>query len=92
MKQTITDCLGQVIRELRIEAGFNQVEFSERSGFYQTYLSRIENGQANPTINAIEVIAETLGLNIFDLFDMAKNRLHSSTDALPKRLSRHKPA
>jgi len=30
-----------------------QVEFSEKCGFYQTYLSRIENGQANPTLNAL---------------------------------------
>jgi transcriptional regulator with XRE-family HTH domain len=47
----------------------SQVEFGERCGFYQTYLSRIENGQANPTLNAMEVIANALGLTIFDLFD-----------------------
>lgn len=50
----------------------SQVEFGERCGFYQTYLSRIENGNANPTLNAIEVIANSLGLSIFDLFDRVK--------------------
>jgi transcriptional regulator with XRE-family HTH domain len=34
-----------------------------------TYLSRIENGNANPTLNAIEVIANSLGLTVFELFD-----------------------
>lgn len=42
--------------------------FSEKCGFYQTYLSRIENGQANPTLNAIEVIAVGLGMTVFELF------------------------
>lgn len=51
----------------------SQVEFGEKCGFYQTYLSRIENGNANPTLNAIEVIANALGLTIFELFDKVKN-------------------
>ena len=50
----------------------SQVEFGEKCGFYQTYLSRIENGQANPTLNAIEVIANGLGMSIFDFFEHLK--------------------
>lgn len=49
--------------------GISQVEFGERCGFYQTYLSRIERGQANPTINAIEVIANGLGVTVFEMFE-----------------------
>jgi transcriptional regulator with XRE-family HTH domain len=50
----------------------SQVEFGEKCGFYQTYLSRIETGQANPTLNAIEVIANALGMTVFDLFEYVK--------------------
>jgi hypothetical protein len=32
-------------------------------------LSRIENGHANPSLNAMEVIATALGLSIFELWD-----------------------
>jgi transcriptional regulator with XRE-family HTH domain len=52
-----------------MELGMSQVEFGEKCGFYQTYLSRIENGHANPTLNAMEVIANALGVTVFDLFD-----------------------
>lgn len=52
----------------------SQVVFGEKCGFYQTYLSRIENGSANPTINAIEVIAKALNLSIFDLMDKVRLR------------------
>jgi len=57
------------VRQLRLEAGLTQVEFAEHCGFYQTYLSRIETGKANPTLNAMEVIANALGLSVFDLFE-----------------------
>ena len=50
----------------------SQVEFGERCGFYQTYLSRIENGHANPTLNALEVIANALGLTVFELFERVR--------------------
>lgn len=60
------------MRTLRTEAGLSQVEFGERCGFYQTYLSRIENGHANPTLNAIEVIANALGMTVFDSFDQMR--------------------
>lgn len=61
--------------------GLSQVEFGERCGFYQTYLSRIENGRANPSLNAMEVIANALGLTIFDLFDKIRSDTRSRSKA-----------
>jgi len=56
----------------RVEAGLSQTEFGERCGFYQTYLSRIENGQANPTLNAMDVIASALGMTIYELWEYVR--------------------
>ncbi len=67
--------LGACIRELRLQTGLSQVEFGERCGFYQTYLSRVERGLANPTINAIEVLANALGLTVFELFDRVREQV-----------------
>ena len=75
--QSLTRQLGLVIRDLRHEAGMSQTVFGEKCGFYQTYLSRIENGSANPTINAIEVMAKALNLSIFELMDRVKLRQDS---------------
>ncbi|NKI96406.1 helix-turn-helix transcriptional regulator [Rhizobacter sp. SG703] len=72
MKPSLSQQFGECVRTLRTEAGLSQVEFGERCGFYQTYLSRIENGHANPTLNAIEVIANALGMTVFDLFDQMR--------------------
>lgn len=74
MNHPLSVVFGLCVRALRQEQGWTQVTFSERCGFYQTYLSRIENGQANPTLNAMEVIASGLGLTIFQLFDYVRLR------------------
>lgn len=72
MTSKLSKQLGACIRELRLQTGQSQVVFGERCGFYQTYLSRVERGQANPTINAIEVVANALGLTVFELFDRVR--------------------
>lgn len=54
------------------------MKFGERCGFYQAYLSRLERGQANPTLNAMEVIANALGLTVYELWD-AVERLQAET-------------
>lgn len=74
MEKTLTQQFGSCVRTLRLASGMSQVVFGEKCGFYQTYLSRIETGQANPTLNAIEVIANTLGMSVFDLFDHIKQQ------------------
>lgn len=71
-KETLAQRFGRCIRQLRLESGLSQVEFGERCGFYQTYLSRLERGQANPTLNAMEVIANALGLTIYELWEQVR--------------------
>ena len=72
MKSQLSQQFGSCVRSLRLQAGLSQVEFGEKCGFYQTYLSRIENGQANPTLNAMEVVANALDLTVFELLEKVK--------------------
>ncbi|MHC8337572.1 helix-turn-helix domain-containing protein [Pseudomonas sp. HLT2-19-2] len=60
---------GHRVRELRIATGMNQEAFADRCGFARTYMSRIETGGANPSINAIKVLADALGVSISVLFE-----------------------
>ena len=76
MQPNLSTRFGRVVRALRNEAGMSQVVFAERCGFYQTYLSRIETGQANPSLNAIEVISSSLGITVFELFELIKTYSH----------------
>lgn len=74
MKKSLALRVGTTVRRLRLEMGMSQVVFSERCGFYQTYLSRLERGQANPTLNALEVIALAFNLSVFEFFDQVRQQ------------------
>lgn len=82
MKMTLAIRLGLCVRRLRLESGMSQVVFGERCGFYQTYLSRLERGLANPTLNALEVISSAFGLTVFQLFEQVQR-----TDSKGERIS-----
>lgn len=60
---------GTRIRELRVAMNVSQEAFADKCGFARTYMSRIETGGANPSINAIKVLADALGVSISDLFE-----------------------
>lgn len=59
--------LGLRIKELRVEHGFTQEELSDRSGMFRTYMSRVESGQANPTLTMLYQIADAFGIDVRDL-------------------------
>ncbi|EPB8979391.1 helix-turn-helix domain-containing protein [Pseudomonas aeruginosa] len=58
---------GHRIRELRVRSGVTQEEFAERCGFARTYMSRIETGGANPSLDAIKVLADALQIPLSEL-------------------------
>lgn len=46
----------------------SQEAFADRCGFARSYMSRIERGGANPSLDAIETIADALGVEIVRFF------------------------
>lgn len=59
---------GLRIKELRQNAGFSQEAFADRCGFARSYMSRIERGGANPSLDAIEILAGALEIEVGQLF------------------------
>lgn len=55
-----TGCMKN-LRAIRISAGLSQVQLAEKAGVTQSLVSKIEKGQANPTLDVIEAIAGALG-------------------------------
>ena len=57
----------------RMETGITQQQLSEKTGINQSNLSRIENGNGNPSVSTLHRIASALGKNSrFPLFDWRK--------------------
>lgn len=70
-KTNIRQKLGARVRELRAATGMSQEAFADRCGFARSYMSRVERGGANPSIDALEVLAIALGVQVNDLFTEA---------------------
>lgn len=62
------------MRELRAATGLSQEAFADKCGFARSYMNRIERGGANPSLDAIQVLATALELDPKDLFDFEPGR------------------
>lgn len=54
--------LGQAVRARREKMGLSQREFSKQTGVHFTYVSNVESGQRNPSLDVIETLAEAFGV------------------------------
>ena len=60
--------LGMRIAYLRRKKNISQLELSVRSGVSKNYISDLENGRRNPTIEVLQKIANGLGVSLEKLF------------------------
>lgn len=61
---------GKAIRHLRSDLNISQEELAIRSGLHRTYISDIERGKRNISLENIEVIAKSLNISLSDLFSL----------------------
>jgi transcriptional regulator with XRE-family HTH domain len=47
----------------------SQEAFADRCGFARSYMSRIERGKGNPSLDAIETLASGLKVSVVKLFE-----------------------
>jgi transcriptional regulator with XRE-family HTH domain len=65
---SLIDALGQAIKTERRGRNISQEKLAARAGVHRTYLSDVERGIRNPSINTIEKLAQGLGIPVFSLF------------------------
>jgi transcriptional regulator with XRE-family HTH domain len=56
------------IRSIREKNGLTQAELARRVGVSRSYINKIENGEAKPSLALLERIASILGVSIKDFF------------------------
>jgi transcriptional regulator with XRE-family HTH domain len=59
---------GQRIHELRLKRGYSQEELSSVAGLNRTYLSDIERGEGNATLDVMSRLSSALGIELAQLF------------------------
>lgn len=61
--------LGNKIKQLRKVAGISQEVLGEMAGLDRTYISGIERGVRNPSLNNIEKLAKAFKIKVSELTD-----------------------
>lgn len=79
--------LGRRVRELRKSQDFSQEQLAERMGINEKYLSSIERGRENPTLDLLIKLADALNVELVDLFNwpwlsMTETRLRKQIAAI----------
>ena len=65
--KTIKSKFGEKIKEIRVEKGLSQEELASLCRLHRTYISDIERGGRNVSIENIEKIANALEINPSEL-------------------------
>ena len=68
MQMDILTRYGQAVRKIRLERGISQEELADRCGLHRTYISDIEFGKRNLSLENIERIAISLNKTLPEFF------------------------
>ena len=79
-EESLARRFGELVRRLRLERRLSQEEFSFRVGLHQTYVSSIERGERNVTIQTADRLAKALGTSLAGMFEELERQTVNSDD------------
>jgi transcriptional regulator with XRE-family HTH domain len=59
---------GKAVRQLRLDKHISQEDFADMCGLHRTYISDVELGKRNISLENIEKLSEAFGLSVSQLF------------------------
>ena len=65
---------GNAVRKRRAELQLSQEDFAEHAGLHRTYISDLERGRRNVSLENIEKLAKALHLSLSDLMERVSNQ------------------
>jgi len=72
--KTYRQALGAVVTQLRTGRTWSQETLAEKTGYSTTYVSGLEHGHRNPSLEMIQAIAQALGLRPSQLLAQAERK------------------
>jgi transcriptional regulator with XRE-family HTH domain len=79
--------LHERLRELRQERGQRLKDVSEIAGISIPYLSDLERGRTNPSLETLQTLAGAYGISVHDLLEPVEFYGEQTESALPKGLA-----
>ncbi|MDO6657432.1 helix-turn-helix domain-containing protein [Anaerobacillus sp. 1_MG-2023] len=66
---SIQEKFGSKVRYYRLFRKYSQEDLALKTGLHRTYISELERGQRNITLENINKLSKSLNIRIIDLFD-----------------------
>jgi len=76
--------IAENVRRLRRERGLSQEEIAELADFHRTYVSQLERCVTNISVDGLERLAITLGVDVLQLLAPIETSTLSSRNARPR--------
>jgi CheY-like chemotaxis protein/DNA-binding XRE family transcriptional regulator len=70
---------GAELRKRRKELGLSQEEFGERANLHRTYVSDVEAGKRNPSLQSMQRLASAVGASIGSVFNSVEGIVASAS-------------
>lgn len=67
MSQVFRRSVGQNVRTFRLRLKLTQEQLAEKAGLHWTYISGVERGRYNVSLDTLETLASALGRKPFEL-------------------------
>lgn len=67
VKVPAAELFGQRLKDRRRELGLTQTQLAEQTGSTAAYVSQVERGQANPTLEVMAKFAELVGMEVWKM-------------------------
>lgn len=74
---TLQECVGILLRKLRIEKGLSGEELAFYVGLSQQQISRYERAESEMTLGQLQMFSEALGMSIWKFMDILRLLLDS---------------
>jgi len=74
--------VARAVRDIRRSRRLSQRQLAGRMQVPRTYISKIENGKAMPTLSSLERLARALEIDICDLLRDARSRQHEEAASI----------
>jgi len=71
VKKDIKALFGEQLRKLRTERGIRQEELARLAGLDRTYISKIERGERNVSLETVSKLAQALDIPVSHLFEFS---------------------
>jgi transcriptional regulator with XRE-family HTH domain len=74
-RSPLSAAFGQVVRDLRAEAGLSQERLGFLAKLSRVYVGEVERGEKAPTLDAVASLAQALGKPAHVLIEAAERRM-----------------